>query len=232
MTRSGSTVSLVALLVGTSAGVAACSDGIDDAQPETPLPGSTAGSDGNTFDHDNDGVSVWDLVDRLAREGPPDFTSRVHSCSKIRIATLANVLASLGVNLTTPDPGSAGALFNDPGTPGALGAASYANRIRENIGITTSGASRLFDIFAAGADEITAAIPNLERCQDASGAPSPPLFDASNRCNPRAITCLIGQPAQQGHVDVCNLSVTNASDPAIGKRLAVAALLAAAYTCE
>jgi hypothetical protein len=224
----------VATLTGVGAwlAIAACSEPLDPPLPEPPLPGSTSSRDGNTFDHDNDGISVWDLVERVAREGPPGFTSRLHGCSRIRIATLGNLLASLGVNLTTPAPGSAGALFNDPETARALGAARYASRIRENTAVTTAGAARLFDILAAGADEITAAIPSLARCRDAAGTPSPPLFDAAGKCNARAIACLIGQPAQQGHVDVCNLSVTSASDPGIGRRLAVAALLAAAYTCE
>jgi hypothetical protein len=222
----------VTALVGAWLAICACSDRLEDPLPEPPLPGTTSSRDGNTFDHDNDRISVWDLVDRLAREGPPEFTSRVHGCSRLRISTLGNVLASLGVNLTTPAPGSAGALFNDPDTARALGPARYAGRIREHIAITTAGAARLFDILAAGADEITAAIPSLARCRNAAGMPSPPLFDAASRCNARAITCLIGQPALQGHVDVCNQSVASASDLITGKRLAVAALLAAAYTCE
>ncbi|HET7505571.1 MAG TPA: hypothetical protein VFK02_31340 [Kofleriaceae bacterium] len=228
MTRSGFPFPLV---VGAALGIAACRAS-DDPAREAPLPGSTAGSEGTTFDHDNDAISMWDLVDRIAREGPADFTSRLHGCTRIRIATLGNVLASLGVNLTTPAPGSAGALFLDPATPEALGAASDAGRLREDVAVTTSGAARLFDIFAAGADEIAQALPTLKRCQDIGGAPSPALFDDTDHCDPRAIACLIGQPAQQGHVDVCNMTVTHASDPVIGKRLALAALLAAAYTCE
>jgi hypothetical protein len=43
---------------------------------------------------------------------------------------------------------------------------------------------------------------------------------------------LIGTPAQAAHLDFCNITVSSASDPATGKRIAVAALLAAAYTCE
>jgi hypothetical protein len=226
MTRSGYTLTI---LVGASLGVAACADSLDDPQPNTPPPGTTSGSDGNTFDHDIDAVSVWDLIKRLSDEGPPSFTSHVHSCAKVRYATLGNVLTSLGVDLASTTPLSAAVLYQQAAS--AYGSPNYANRLRENIAITTSGASAEFDIFAAAADEVTAALTTLPRCQ-IGGAPGPALFDANNNCNADAISCLIGVPAQPGHVDVCNKSVTNASDPTIGKRLAVAALLAAAYTCE
>ena len=53
-----------------------------------------------------------------------------------------------------------------------------------------------------------------------------------NQCQADGITCLIGVPAQAAHVDLCNLTVSQASDPDVGKRLAVATLLAAAHTCE
>ena len=48
-------------------------------------------------------VDPWQDVERIEREGPPRYTSRVHSCAKIRYATLGNVLASRGVNLATTD---------------------------------------------------------------------------------------------------------------------------------
>jgi hypothetical protein len=226
MTRLGYTLTM---LFGASLGLAACTDSIQDTTPsDTPPTGPTTGSDGTTFDHENDGISVWDLIDRLTKEGPPSFTSQVHSCSKVRYSTLGNVLSSLGVNLANTANPSAGELYRDGAA--AMGAPNYANRIRENIAITTSGASRMFDIFAAGADEIIAALPTLPRCQ--SGGTGPVLFDANNQCQASGITCLISTPATQGHVDLCNLTITRASDPTVGKRIAVAALLAAAYTCE
>jgi hypothetical protein len=227
MTRFGHTLTF---LVGASLGVAACTNSIDEPTTDTPDPGSTAGGEGNTFDHDNEQISVWDLIKRLTQEGPPSFTSHMHSCSKLRYATLGNVLTSVGVNVASTTALSAGQLYRDGAS--ALGTANFANRLRENIGVTTSGSSRTFDIFAAAAPEIITNLPNLARCQVGGVTPGPALFDTSNKCNIDAISCLIGAPATQAHVDICNVSVTNASDPNIGKRLAVAALLAAAYTCE
>jgi hypothetical protein len=107
-----------------------------------------------------------------------------------------------------------------------MGGPNFANRIRENIGVTTSGSSRMFDVFAAGADEVITNMSTLERCGGAT------MFDANNQCRADGITCLIGAPATVAHLDFCNLTVTSASDVNVGKRIAVAAILAAAYTCE
>jgi len=211
-----------------SLGAAACTGDVDSNPPDSPDTGGTSGGEGNTFDHDNSGYRPWDLIDRLAQQGPPKFTSRVHSCPKVRVATLGNVLTSVGINVGNQTMLSAGQLYTS-GT-NALGAPNYANRIRENIQATTSGMSRLFDIFAAGADEIIAAVPTLARCS--VGGVNATLFDASNACRPEGITCITGIPATAAHLDFCNLAVSCASDAATGKRIAVAAMMAAAYTCE
>jgi hypothetical protein len=224
MTRAGYTLTI---LVGASLGVAACTNSIDEAPEEPPPSGGTTGGSDTTFDHENEGISPFELLDRLTRQGPPSFTSRLHACAKVRYETLGNVLASLGVNLDNATNLSAGKLYRDAAT--AYGAPNYANRIRENINITTSGASSEFDIFAAAAPEVIAALPNLERCK--LNGVAPVLFEGTS-CRAEGITCLIGAPAQPGHVEICSLTLQRASDPTIGQRLAVAALLAAAYTCE
>jgi hypothetical protein len=223
MTRSGYTLTM---LVGASLGIAACTDTLDDGL-DLPPPGATAGSDDTTFDHDNDQISVWELIDRLTKDGPPSFTSRMHPCTKPRYQTLGNILRSVGVNTASTAMLSAGQLYRDGDS--AMGAPSYANRIRENIGITTSGASRLFDILVAGAPEIIAAVPTLERCR--IGGTGVQLFNGPT-CVADGITCLIGVPAQRAHVELCNLTISRASSQLNGQRLAVAVLLAAAYTCE
>ena len=223
MSRFGYTLAILASSVLASA----CTD--DLTPTNTPPPGSTSGDQSTTFDHDNSGISPWELLDRLTQEGPPRYTAHVHSCPKVRYKTLGNVLTSLGANPANTTSLSAGDLYTSGFN--ALGGPNYANRIRENIGITTSGASREFDIFAAASDEVIAAFDNpssalMTRC------PGAVLFDASNTCQPSGITCLIGTPATSSHLDFCNLTITSASDVATGKRLAVAAMLAAAYTCE
>jgi len=225
------------ILVGASLGVAACSGSINPGDTQTDnnnsSSGTTGGSD-DTFDHDNDSISVWDLIDRLTKEGPPSFTSHVHSCSKVRYTTLGAVLTSVGVNLATKGTvaaPTAGDLYTSGAS--AMGTSNFANRIRENIDITTSGASREFDIFSSGATDVITNLPKLARCADPTTGTGPSMFDATGtQCNAAAITCLISTPATAEHVSLCNLTISNASTPAIGQRMAVAALLAAAYTCE
>jgi hypothetical protein len=208
-----------------SFGAIACSTDVDDEGTNNQPPtNGTAGGEDTTFDHENDGYSPWDLIDRLAKEGPPRYTSHVHSCAKVRYATLGNVLRSVGINPANATNLSAGQLYT--GGFNAMGGPNFANRIRENIGVTTSGSSRMFDVFAAGADEVITNMSTLERCGGAT------MFDANNQCRADGITCLIGAPATVAHLDFCNLTVTSASDVNVGKRIAVAAILAAAYTCE
>lgn len=215
-------VAFVAVLAGCG--------GLDETDP-TDNPGGggdTAGGEENTYDHDNSGFDPFELLDKLEKQGPPRYTARVHSCPKIRYETLGRVMTSLGINVGNTAALSAGQLYRDGDN--ALGAPNLQNRIRENLNITTSGASREFDIFAAAADEVITNLPTLARCQ--VGGVGPQMFDANNACRADGITCLIGVPATAAHIDFCNITVSNASDPAVGRRLAVAALLAAAYTCE
>ncbi|HEX8108302.1 MAG TPA: hypothetical protein VF516_11270 [Kofleriaceae bacterium] len=228
MTRFGYTLTI---LFGASLGVAACTDNIDTGNTPTDQPpsGSTTGSDTNTFDHDNSGISVWDLIDRLTKEGPPSFSSQMHGCVKPTYATLKNILTSVGINAANTANPSAGQLYTSGAA--AMGAPNFSARVKENMSVSTSGASREFDIFAAGATEVMTNLPNLARCKDASGAAAV-LFDASGQCQASGITCLIGVPATPDHVALCNQTVTTASTPDIGKRMAVAAMLAAAYTCQ
>ena len=137
MTRTGYTLTI---LLGASLGLAACSDSIEAPPPDnTPPPGSTTGDNGTTFDHENDGVSVWDLLKRLTDQGPPSFTSQMHGCMKMHYATLGNVLRSLGVNLANTATNSAGALYASGGP--AMAMANYPARVRESVTISTSQAS-------------------------------------------------------------------------------------------
>ncbi len=222
MTKIGYTLAILVASVAP-----ACTD--DLTPPNLPPAGSTSGGSGTTFDHDNDGISPWDLLQRIEVEGPPSFTSHMHSCPKVRVATLGNILTSLGMNRANTVALSAGELYNDGQI--ALGIANFPNRIRENLGITTSGASKEFDIFAAGAPETMASITAATGAI-ATRCPGVQLFDTSGNCTPSGVSCIIGVPASATELDLCNLTVQRASTPAIGQQLAVAAMLAAAYTCE
>src|SRR5689334_13705895 len=75
------------------------------------------------------GEDPWTALEREQREGPPRYASRLHSCSKMRVATLGNVLASRGVDLAATDVLSAGFIYRASAV--ALGAPQYTDRVRE-----------------------------------------------------------------------------------------------------
>jgi len=204
----------------------ACAE--EEAPPAEDLPtGNATGGEGNTFDHPETQIDVWELLDRLSEEGPPRYTSRVHSCAKIRYGTIGRILASRGVNL-----GGAGVTAGGLYATGdqALGAPNYGARARESVDLTTAGASRLFDIFVAAAPEIITQMPLRTECM--IGGIGTEMFDTSGACTADGISCLTGVPATASHIELCNLTVQRASDPELGKNMAVAVIAAAAHTCE
>lgn len=216
-------LALFALLLAACVGEAP-----DQAIEPNTQPGGASGGQDNTFDHPDIQPDIWALLDRMQEEGPPRYTARVHSCPKIRVQTIAQLLASRGVDLASQAPDSAGLIFASSAQ--ALGAPNYGARTRENLDLTTASASKLFDIFAQAAPEIIAAMPTLPACQ--VGGVGATMFNEYGQCTAAGIACLTGVPATASHIELCNQTVANASDPDKGKRMAVALLAAAAHTCE
>lgn len=223
----------IVLLAATACAGDAPGDGVPDgdgAGGETApneQPGGASGGQDNTFDHPDIQQDVWKLLERLQEEGPPEYTARVHSCPKIRYRTIGQLLASRGVNLAGGE-GSAGAIYGGAGQ--TLGEPNYGARLRENLDLTTASASKLFDIFAQAAPEIIAAMPTLPQCM--VGGVGARLFNEFDQCLADGVSCLIGVQASASHMEICNQTVANASDPERGKVMAVALLAAAAHTCE
>src|SRR3954468_12101055 len=129
--------------------------------------------DSTTTGHAED---PYTSLEREQREGPPRYTSRLHSCAKMRVQTLGNVLASRGVNLAATADLSAGHIWSTSFV--ALGAANYAARTRENVELGVATASKIFDIYVQAAPEIIANLPARPECQR-NGQPAQ-LFDANN----------------------------------------------------
>jgi hypothetical protein len=239
---------LSALALAFSLGAAACEDSRPDdldvkhepGPPDDPTkvegnqPGAYAGGKDNTFDHmadlGNQAVKdPFDILKQREEEGPASVRTRLHSCQKIQVTTLRNMLVSFGVNMdATGDPPTAGQLLKAGG--GALGGANYDARVGETIVWTAAGAAKMFDILVQAAPEIIANLPNMPQCQ--IGGVGPQVFDAENRCVDDAITCLIGRPATPDHLAICNSAVAHASDIETGKKIAIASLLSAAHSCE
>jgi hypothetical protein len=190
--------------------------------------GQTAGGLGNTFDHNGDGDTPdpFAVLQRIQNEGPPEISTRMHSCQKMKYATVGNVLAQLGVNMGATGATSAAVLYKNGAQ--AMGAPNYGARIAEAIALSTSGATKLFDILVQAAPEIIAAIPNVAK----KGGAAIQMFDASGHCTSDGIAFLQGSPATQAQIDLCNNVLGSASSAQIGQTLAVATLLSAAHTCE
>jgi hypothetical protein len=210
-------------------------DYVEDPTNEiSERPGKYAGGEENTFDHSDDlGMSgardPFEILAQRQEEGPPEIRTRMHSCQKLQNAALREILVAFGVDIdATGDIETAGQLFKAGG--GALGAANYDARVGESVVWTAAGAAKLFDIFVQAAPEIIANLPTVPQCQvDGVG---PTMFDADDRCVPDAVTCLIGRPAGEEHLAICDSLVQSATDLDKGKKIAVASLLSAAHSCE
>lgn len=225
--KTTSNAAVLALLFAAACVGDATPDG-QPLEPSTEPGGGAAGGQDNTFDHPDIQPDIWGLLERMQQEGPPRYTSRVHSCPKVRVRTIENLLTSRGVDVGSQVPDSAGLIYASSAQ--ALGAPNYPARTRENLALTTASASKLFDIFAQAAPEIIANMPNLSACQ--VGGVGTVMFNQAGQCTAAGITCLTGVPATASHIELCNQTVAKASDPDKGKRLAVALLAAAAHTCE
>jgi len=222
MTRFG----LITSILAASVLAPACTDSLKPNTSDTDPTNTSGGSGSDTFDHDDNQISPWALLQRIEIEGPPDFTAHMHGCVKPRYHTLSAILSGLGVNVTNTANLSAGELYQ--GGFSALGGPNYPSRTRENINITTAGADKEFDIFAAAAPEIEAAFT----ANSIAACPSAVMYDA-NGCELSGIECLLGGiPTSSDIVNYCNITVQSASTTQIGQSMAIAAILAASYTCE
>src|SRR5688572_22216534 len=103
MTRTNHSM-LAFVIAGLGLVAPACTTEATNVTPEDEPPaGNTTGGEDTTYDHDNESYSPWEYLDRLVQEGPARYTSKVHSCPKVRYATLGTVLRSLGVNMAATD---------------------------------------------------------------------------------------------------------------------------------
>jgi hypothetical protein len=200
----------------------------DDFQP-VPV---TSGGEGANFEHPaaigRPQATVEEVLARMTERGPLEYSARVHSCRKMPYATMGRVLVSLGVDLDATGDTDAGAMYR--GSRGALGAPNYGARVSEGTELTAATAGRIFDILVQAAPEIIENVPSLDRCR-VGGEPGS-VFLADGSCSRNGLSCLIGQYATEAHVELCNDTIARAEDPDEGRQIAVASLLAAAFTCE
>lgn len=207
----------------------------------TTTPGSESGN--NEFDHMNDpGESgqkdPYEILKERAEEGPAEIRTRLHGCTKLKYPALGDVLTSRGVSLavTAPDvggpPDTAAELYNEGKF--VLGVGKFDAREADKYFHSTDGATKLFDIFVQASTEIINNIQNAEACKvNGVGAP---MFDTDGTCNSQALSCIMGRPAKEQDLILCDLIVGQndgtATDILRKRQVAVAVFLSAAHTCE
>jgi hypothetical protein len=178
----------------------------------------------------------FEILKARAAEGPPEVRMRLHSCSKLSYSVLGDFLVSRGVNLATAGTGgvpSAGDLYNAPSSKDTLGLANFESRQGEAPYYTISSANRTFDIFVQAASQIITNIQNMPDCQ-INGVGNPMFDPVTGRCDFNALSCIMGRPASDEDLTLCNLMISQATPAELEnrKKITVAAFLAAAHTCQ
>ncbi len=196
-------------------------------------PGDTAGDENGTYNHNNDpgapadGEGDYRDLPQIKVIGSPEVTSRLHACGKLTINSLGDLLTSRGLTGTgggRPNGAQSGQqIFNANATKAALGDANYGGRVPESSFASTSAMSKMFDIFTMASYDAVAANFNAPAC------PGVKVLDAG-KFTKDGLSCLMGKPATDEHVAIANDVI--AKNPTDGAKIAIAALLSAAHTCQ
>lgn len=120
----------------------------------------------------------------------------------------------------------------------ALGVPKLDSRLGEKEEHSTASAMKLMDIFIQAAPQIIANIGDPTKAPACTlNGKNLPMFASDGSCVEESISCLIGLPATEDHILLCNLLVgkadqNSAIDVSKKRNLAVATLLAASHTCQ
>jgi hypothetical protein len=228
------------LISVTALALAACSDGTSDSLSDGRTsqgggdPNGTAGGEDTTFDHSNDPGGAAPGSDFQPSEpgqvrlvGSPEITSRLHSCGKISVKALGDILTSRGLTGGGQRPNGAlsgNAIYRQGGTAAAFGGANYNGRVPEAPFASTSAMSKMFDIFTMSSYDAVAANWTAPAC------PGVKVVGADGMFTQDGLTCLMGKPAKAEHLAIANDAI--AKNPTDGAKIAIAALLSAAHTCQ
>lgn len=222
-------ISVAALALG------ACDDGTSDSLSDGRRgngdPNGTAGGEDNTFDHTNDPGGAAPGADFTPPEpqqqrmvGSPEVTSRLHSCGKLTYTSLGDILNSRGLTGGGQRPNGAPSgqqLYDNAAS--TFGTANYPGRVPEAPFASTSNLSKEFDIFTMAA---------YDAVSDNFSAPACPgvkILDGG-KFTKDGLSCLMGKPAKDEHLAIANDAI--AKNPTDGAKIAIAALLSAAHTCQ
>jgi hypothetical protein len=230
--------SLLILISLSALALSACdgtSDNLTNGESSAPRnSGQTSGGSDNTYDHSNDPAGVpagtpYEPADpaQVRAVGSPEVTSRLHSCGKLTVASIGQLLTSRGLTGGGQRPqniSSGQQIFNQGDTAAALGGPNYNSRVPEAPFASTAAVSKMFDIYTMAAYDV------VEADWEAPACPGVKVIGADGKFTRDGITCLIGKPATEEHVAIANDAIVKS--PSDGAKIAIAALLAAAHTCQ
>ena len=226
-------------LIGAAAiALGACTDGTSDSLTGGGTgggdPNGTAGGEETTFDHANDPGAATPGADfqppdpgQIKIVGSPEITARLHACGKISVKSLGDILASRGLTGGGTRPAGAlsgQAIFAQGGSPAALGGANYNGRVPEAPFASTSAMAKMFDIFTMASYDAVNANWTAPAC------PGVKVLGTDGKFTKDGLTCLMGKTAHDEHLAIANDAI--AKNPTDGAKIAIAALLSAAHTCQ
>ncbi len=225
-------ISLTALALGACSGGTA--DSLSDGRTSQSGfdPNGTAGGENATFNHSNDPGApgtTTELADpgQVRLLGSPEVASRLHSCGKLSVRSLGALLTSRGLTGSGARPAGAPSgrsIFDQGGTAAVFGGANYKGRAPEAPFATTSATSKMFDILTMASYDAVTANWNAPAC------PGVKVIGVDGKFTHDGLTCLMGKPATAEHEAIANDAI--AKNPTDGAKIAVAALLSAAHTCQ
>lgn len=120
----------------------------------------------------------------------------------------------------------------------ALGYPKLDSRLGEKEEHSTASAMKLMDIFIQSAPQIIANISDPVKAPACTlNGKNLPMFASDGSCVEESVSCLIGMPATDDHMLLCNLLVDKANkndltDITKKRNMAVALLLSAAHSCQ
>lgn len=121
----------------------------------------------------------------------------------------------------------------------ALGVPKLDSRLAEKDEHTTASAMKMMDIFIQSSQQIISNITDPVKAPACTlNGKNRPMFDpADGSCVEESVSCLIGQPATDDHMLLCNLIIQKAkpgdqADLNKKRSIAVAVLLSAAHSCQ
>ncbi|MDB4940744.1 MAG: hypothetical protein JWP97_278 [Labilithrix sp.] len=228
------------LLAASALALVACDNGTSDSLSNgngggIGDPNGTAGGEDTTFDHINDPNGAAPGADtnppteaaQVKIVGSPEVTSRLHACGKLTVSSIGSILTTRGLTGGGMRPNgvqSGQGIYMANGTAAALGAANYNGRVGEAPFSSASAMAKMFDIFA---------MASYDAVVDGWAAPACPdtkVLGADGKFTKDGLSCLMGKPASAEHLAVANDAITK--NPADGAKIAIAAVLAAAHTCQ